>query len=175
MRYSLSDVNAIGDLQQMYRWDMAVSGLPGAGAEAKDLAIRCKSANIPVKTQEVLEEQLHGHTIKRPGKAVVAGELTLTFVEDVDSTISKAFRGWEKLLWSEDEGSYKGQQTTYTDVKCSIVLTLLGPDDSEKQVFTLSDCYLSSFDPGGEFGGEGAMNPVATISYQSFTWKKGGA
>jgi len=157
---------------------MTVTGLPGAGTSGiatGDLAIRCKSANIPVKTQEVLEEQLHGHIIKRPGKAIVAGELTLTFVEDVDSTVSKAFREWEKLLWSEDGGEYKGQQTTYSDVKCTISLELLGPDDKVNQTFTLDDCYLASFDPGGEFGGDGAMNPVATISYQSFTWKEGGA
>lgn len=169
MRYNLESVNAIGDLQQMYRWSMTFTSGPASSA-AGDLAIRCKSANMPVKTQEVLEESLHGHIIKRPGKTTVAGEITFTFVEDITGTITKTFRDWEEKLWASDSGAYGGKQELAEQVRSNITIELLGPDDAVTQTFELKDAYLSSFEPGGEFGGDGAMNPVATLSYQSFTW-----
>ncbi len=176
MKISKIDLRGLGDLQHVYNWDIVFGGSSEAagilGSVSDRLSLHCSTSVLPTRTQEFIEVEQHGHMIKRLGKTVYDGEISLTFIEDTSSLVTEAFRKIEELMWtSGSDGS--GTQKTDADIRFTTTMTLYDSNDGRSQSYTLYDCRLNTFTPGGELSSENEIfRPEVTLSYDWFEWSK---
>lgn len=67
---------------------------------AEDLMLRAKTASIPQKSFSELTTEYMGSKLVYPGKATVDGDLSITFDEFQDMTISKTLHRWSNLMFN---------------------------------------------------------------------------
>lgn len=67
---------------------------------AEDLMLRAKTASIPQKSFGELSTEYMGSKLVYPGKATVDGDLSITFDEFQDMTISKTLHRWSNLMFN---------------------------------------------------------------------------
>ena len=174
MHFSAGQLNTIKDLQTTYNWLVSFSGPTSAPLASEDLHLRCQTSDLPKRTHELQNVELHGHTINRPGKVTQAGELNLQFIEDVDAVVAKAFRELEDKTWTVDSvGDSKGNREDFGALQFTMTMMLLDHKEQPTQTFTLHECQLKEFDAGGALNSENDFfKPTAQIAYNYFTWKK---
>ena len=174
MNFSANQVNQLGDLQTTYNWIISFNGPSAAPIASEDLHLRCTSTSIPERTSELLEVQLHGHTLLRPGKVTQNGEITLNFVEDVNATVMANLRAIEQAMWSADDvQDSKGTRADYSELKFNITMVLQDHKDASKQTYIIKDCLLKTLSAGGELNSDNDFfKPALTVSYNYFNWKK---
>lgn len=77
----------------------------------EDLMLRAKTASMPAKSFGELTTEYMGSKLVYPGKATVDGDLSITFDEFQDMTISKLFHRWTNLMYNhaiDDDIDAKG-------------------------------------------------------------------
>lgn len=177
MKISKNDLRGLGDLQHVYNWDIVFSGSSKSASILSNisdkLSLYCSTSVLPTRTQELIEIEQHGHTIKRLGKTTYDGEISLTFVDDTSPLVTEAFREIENLMWSSGiDGN--GTQESDRDIRFTTNMTLYDNNDVKTQSYTLYDCRLTTFTPGGELSSENEiLRPEATLAYDWFDWTGG--
>ena len=174
MHFSASDIGKIGDFQTTFNWLMSIGNPNAVALASEDLHLRCISATLPEREPQNMTLELHGHTVIRNGLVKQSGDITLSFVDDVDAVIMSNFRALEDKMWSVDStNDSKGTRSSFKDLTFTLTLVLLDNNDQATQTYTLHGCLLSKLSAGGEMNSSNDfMKPSITVSYQYFTWKK---
>lgn len=174
MHFSSSEANRIGDFQTTFNWLMSIGSPNAVAIASEDLHLRCISSTLPEREHQPQTLEIHGHTLIRTGIVKQNGDITLSFVDDVNATIIGNFRALEDKMWSVDSANdSRGVRSAYKDLTFTLTLVLLDGNDQPTQTYVLHDCLLSKLNAGGELNSSNDfMKPSIALSYQYFTWKK---
>ena len=166
-RPTIDNIRGIKDFATNYRWDMTINFPQAlAGLDTEDYNFRCESAEMPLATNTLMEANIRGHKVKQSGILAYQGELTLNFIETVDSKISDLIKAWRDACWKANTGV----ATSQVALEGSITLQRLDSQDQVVWIYTLFGVFLSTYDPGGQLVGDGGdlIRPTMTISYDYF-------
>jgi len=162
-----SQVRQIGELAQTFRWSLQIIRPPKNVIIAPNLNIQCTSTEVPKdEDNELIEVNIRGFKIKRPGTQDESHSINLNLLETTDSQISIMLETWRSQVWDRETG----QQRPIADCGGDIMLVRL--DNLNKAIwqYTLLGCYPQGSDPtGGELGGESeALKPTLNLYYDTF-------
>lgn len=169
-RPSIEDIRNLGDFATVFHWNFKLIQPPSGVAavpSSEELNWRCTTVALPKRTSTSTEVQIRGHKVKQPGVFAYDNAITITFVETVDTKITKFLYAWSEASWK----AKTGVQKLKTEVEGIVELELLNRQDEFRQKYTLTGCFLESFDPGGDLAdgsSSDAIKPTLTISYDFF-------
>lgn len=195
---NLQNLQSLGEIKQNFRWYIDFKqvvknlSLGTLGITPDKLYVMCESTDLPRKDIEWITITLHGTDIKQAGKANMAGELTFTFVDNVDSLVEKMIHTWGQNIylstqvaqaadnqWSTGASPTPGATNNSPgQYKCDIEISRLNTARTKViQTYLLSGCGYVSYDPGGTLSGADseAARPALTISYDGWYVKKASA
>ena len=168
-RPTIEQIRSVTDFAPMYRWEIGFSQNPivFAGLTSEDLDLRCESAELPKSTNTPIEINIRGHKIKQPGITNYQGTLPLTFIETVDSKISRLLKNWREACWEPNTGVSRPKK----DLEVDVVLTRLDNEDNPIWEYTMLGCFCEDYEAGGTMDGVSSevLKPILTLSYDYFT------
>ena len=168
VRPNIDQTRGIGDIQQLYRWNMSFDKGPAAiTSVSADMNLRCESAEIPKLSIESIEANIRGHTVKHAGRSRYTNTITLNFLETVDSKVAQMMKDWRELVWA----SRIGTAVTKREYEAVVRLDLLNNQDDVRWRYTLYGAYYEDADPGGTLDGTTSdfLKPSIILSYDYFT------
>lgn len=165
---TLESIRAVGDFATLYQWDLNFIKLPTAVGDTsvgQQLNLRCESAEIPMMTGQSVLVSIRGHRVKQPGIYEYNGVMTLTFVETVDSTVSKFIKNWRELCYQSETGA----QAPKRDVEATIQLVRLDRQKRPIWRYELRGCFLEDSQPGTLDGSSSdSLKPSVVLAYDYF-------
>lgn len=170
MKFSQAQVKqALGEVQTLLRWTFNITNPPQGLTFPEKLMIRVTTTGLPKAEVERTVVELGGHTINYNGKTKKAGQLTVTFVEGVDASVTEFIYQWMQKQWGSDGKDTTGKQSKTAEVKADIQIQLLDGNDVATQTYNLIGCLPSIGDAGGELGQTAdPMKPQLTLDYDDF-------
>ena len=168
-RPTIDQIRSIGNVTQLFRWNLIFSAFPAAVAGAprtEDLNLRCESTTLPKLSHTMTEVQIRGHKVHQPGKGEYSPNIALTFLETVDNKISTFLRAWREACWQVKTGVSQSK----ADVEAQILIQRLNHLDQGIWEYNLTGCILQDYEPGGTLSSESqdALKPSMTIVYDYF-------
>lgn len=171
LRPTKGQVRQIGEVAQAFRWGISFARQPPAVSVPENFNLQCTSTEMP-KTEagQLIDINIRGHHIQRPGIYDDTHTIALNFIETVDSQISEFLRTWREAVWSRDVGVQQPLALCTGD----LILIRLDNMDNPIWKYVLKGCYIQDYEPGGELGGDtsDALRPVLTLYYDTFTDEK---
>lgn len=190
----------IGEIKQNFHWDIDFQGLFDLSfvnkltvkQEIDKFTFMCESVDLPRKDINWVQTSLRGVDFKVAGKAEMSGELTFTFIDNVDNVTENIFHDWGNIIfntfggnfssaiteledtskWGAALAPYQGDATNSSpdEYKCDLIIYRLNAAKKRIQKYTLFGCGYVSYDPGGTLSGNDSemSRPSITISYD--TW-----
>lgn len=171
VRPTRGNIRQLSEVAQMFRWGLQFHTPPGAVPVPDNFNLQCTGTALPkMEAGQSIEINIRGMTIKRPGTYNPSHQITLTFIETVDSAISEFLRAWREAVSNSETGA----QLALSECTGDLTLTRLDNLDNPIWEYVLKGCYLEDYDPaGGELGGESeALRPTLTLYYDTFTDRK---
>jgi len=158
-----SQVLDLTEFQSLWNYDLEIVGAQGGNSE--DINLRCLSSSIPTQTDQPIEVQIRGFKHSQAGIPDLGAEITLLFVEDIESTVWSYFQDWFDIQWDRETGNRDP-----IGAKRTVKLKLYSGEGGITKTFILKNCHLQGVDPGGELSGEtsDALRPSITIKYDSW-------
>ena len=149
MATSLENIYSIGPTLRSYKFDLSFTRLPDGsplGTPAREVHLRCLSADVPSKTGQNITVQLHGHTLYEPGIYTPSGNLTLTLVETIDLQISKLIDFLKQCVWKNNTGVQGDMQSggQGKDMSFEFILRHLDNQDNTLMGYKLKRCFWNS-------------------------------
>ena len=169
-RPNIENLRNLGDVTQAHRWGVSFVKFPQvcSGFTSEAINFRAESITIPKLNTPKQDLKIRGTNIKTEGQGEYEGEITLTCVETVDSTITDFVAQWREGSWSQnDQGG--GLTRPEEELFATILLTLLNNQDQPRWFYKLFYCKLAGAEPGADPGAEAEpFKPALTISYDYF-------
>lgn len=168
--FSIDQLRALPDFQQVTKWDVRFLQLPVVGALAFPLAeginLRCESIEVPKRTNTKIEVDIRGHKVRQPGITEYTGTMTLTFTETVDNTIKSFIKAWTELVW----GTRSGSQFAKTDLEGVMQIQMLNNQDEPIYEMIVYGVFPEDHDFGTLDGATSdIVRPSLTMSFDFFT------
>lgn len=93
------------DIQRTFMWQMMIPGIsqiaPAAMLDTEDLLVRCRSINIPQRSNEPITSNFMGTRQFFPGRADPGGgQVTIDFEDTEDMTISRVLYEWQQVIFN---------------------------------------------------------------------------
>lgn len=171
MRPTIDQVRQLTDFATTYNWNLSIVKFPAVGnyPAGNDLNLRCISTDLPKMAGESMTVQIRGHKVNQPGIYNYEGNITLTFIETVDSVITEFLREWREACWQ----SKTGVANKKSDVEATIRIARLDRQDNEIYEYILTGGFLESYEVGelGAEGGDG-IKPTLSLKYDYFIDRK---
>ncbi len=169
-RPSIAQIRDIGNVAQLYRWNLLFASFPSAIVEPPsrdDLNLRCETSEIPKKTGQTVDVLIRGHKVRQPGIYAPVGTLTMTFYETVDNKIHKFLEDWKEACWATNTGVAAAKAA----VEASIILQRLDQGDNAIWEYKLIGAFLEDFEGGGTLDGvtSDALKPSMILSYDDYS------
>ena len=171
---SLNDIRNV-DYATVFRWNVSFN-FGGAGSTALDLLkpplnLRCETAELPKKTNQVIEVNIRGHRSRHSGIVQATPTVTLTFIEDTANSISSFISAWRELHWAQNTGVSTTKQSGGTNnLAASMTLTRLNNQDVEIFSYKLFGVFIEDYEAGTLDGATSDfLKPTITFSYDDFT------
>ena len=164
---AMSELRGVGDFAPVYKWEMSLDLPAGIAAIAPpDLNLRCESHEMPVRTNNKIEVNLHGHKKLTSGIVGYSNSLTITFTETIDNLISSFFSQWWALCWTPNEGAAIPQ----VDLEAVLQLTRHDKSDNPIWQYILKGVFPETFDAGGTLDGVTSehLKPALTINFDDY-------
>lgn len=168
--FTIDQLRAVGDFQQVTKWDVRFLTLPIVGALAfpisEQINLRCETIEVPKKENSKIEVQIRGHKVLQPGLAEYGNSMTMTFTETVDNTIKNFIKAWHELVW----GTRSGTQFTKEELEAVVQIQMLNNKDEPIYEFLVYGVWPESYDLGTLDGSSNdIMRPSITMSFDFFT------
>jgi len=130
-----------------------------------DLNLRCESHTVPKKTIENNIINIRGQEVGQAGRGMYDKNITLTFVETVDSFIVEYFRQWREIISEFNTGT----SVTKAEYQATFLLTLLDNQDVGRYEYRLNGVYPIDPTMGDTLTSEqDVIKPTVTFHYDSF-------
>jgi hypothetical protein len=122
-RTGITELESVQDPLQSWNWDLTLPNIPGTNL-AREITIKCVSANIPGSSVEKATVDAHGISLNFAGRRRWSGTWEATFFETRNASTRQAFITWLELMrsWNNNSGSYKstygvtGELALYDDL-----------------------------------------------------------
>lgn len=184
---NLKDLQSLGEIKQNFRWNIDFANLSKKlkitnDPNFKKIAYACESVDLPKKSIEYNLVNIRGIIAKQPGYAITNGEITFTFIDNVDNIVEDMIYNWSNLISDTTKKSYDNTSNNNNSIylsgknsneyKCDLPIYRLNAARKIITKYTLIGCSFMNYDPGASLsGGDSEMSrPTLTISYD--TWYK---
>lgn len=175
MKFAVSELHAIGEVQTTFHWDVTFSESPFSAAEA--LKIRMTSGDLPAGTHTPVNLVTHGYAFPGPGYIDRSATVTLTFFESVTADIIEQINKWYSQIYGCDTSDVNGrQEVAHDQIFGHVKMELLNKQDEVKQTYELYKVILvDAIGIGGTLS-DGAdaeyFKPTLTLKCAWYTWTK---
>lgn len=166
-RPTVSDLSALGDFTQSFRWQLALAGTAPAAVAfpTTNIDFLVETATLPKATGTTVDVTIHGSTTRQPGIYKKYGTLTFTFAELVDNSITAWLSLWQKALWATNIGTRIEKSLLVAD----FTLTRLDNADTPIWQYYLYNCFLEDSEPGAlTQNSADPIRPSLMLSYDDF-------
>lgn len=170
MNYCINRTKAaLAEVQTSLHWKFTMISPPSAvGMMSENAHIRMQSTSAPNAQEGNNPVDLQGHRINYVGKTTKAGQIQLTFVEDIDADLTTYMYKYSNARWSGTGTDTCGVQHYTKELKCDIQLDLMDPADKITQTYKLVGCLLT-FNNAVQFNQEAStISPTVTVDYDDF-------
>ena len=166
-RPTLQQIRGIGNFQEITRWNFAMLVPPTAvPVNSNALNLRCETSELPKRTVQTIDVNLRGHRVKQSGISDYSGVLTVTFMEDVNSTIKDFLRRWREAISETNTGV----SLPKSELEAVIGLTQLDQSDNGVWQYQIKGCLLEDYDLGQLDGATSdVQRPSMTVSFDLFS------
>lgn len=151
MKYSAQELSNISEVLTNFHWHIRFSGNPFFGFEDK-LSMRAVAVTPPDRSHNKAEYQLLGLNMSHPGIFDPSGELTITFLEDIELQCIDCFDAWKKMYneGSDQEDFTHVQTVEFNDLFATIDLDLMNKRDQVIRTIRYNYCELVNYSRGSE-------------------------
>ena len=175
-RPSIEQIRSVGDFATIYQWNLNFLSFPsallaGSFPSSRALNLRCESTGLPTKPNEKIEVNIRGQKIYQAGQAAYNAEITMTFIETVDSRIANFILAWHEACVTTNTGIHASN----ADAECNIQIQRLNRQDQAIWVYTLIGCKLVSYEHPDVGTDNDTWKPTITIGFDYFTEQALGA
>lgn len=170
MRFSYNKTKqGLGEVQTTYKWLFTIHNSGKTASEfGENLQVRVTSSTVPKAEKQIINVEAQGHTIKKVGKVIKAGEITLVAYDGIDAKIAEFFLKLDQAAWSGSGDDTEGKQVKTSDLVFDAKLELLDGDDKVTQTYTMIDC-ITHYEAGGELGQTSdSMKPTIRVEYGDY-------
>jgi len=156
-------VRAIGDFAMYHKWIVQFYKLPAFVAiSSADLNLRAISTDLPKRTTDVSTTSIRGHEVHQAGISKYNGQINLTFVEDIKSSIGHFIHEWYEGCWE----SISGIQQLKQDYEGGVLLTPLDNYQKTRDVYKLVGVWPEDFDHGGQMDGSNSDSVKMQVTFR---------
>ncbi len=168
-RPTIDQVRSIGNVTQLFRWNVIFAQFPKAVAGAprtEDLNLRCETTSVPKLTNTMTEIKIRGHKVNQPGRGDYSPSIELVFLETVDNKIHSFIKSWREACWKTKEGT----QASKADAEAIIAIQRLDHTDKAIWEYKLIGCLLQDYVPAATLDSstQDPVKPSMTIYYDYF-------
>lgn len=164
-------IDGVGEVATVYRWNITIDSAPAGLTVPDNFNLFCSSAMPPRREAgENIEIVIRGQKYQVPGIYDDSHNIELTFIENVNNSISTFLNDWQNLMWGGGADNLDG--VLATEYKADLRMTRLDNSDRPIWQYQPFGCWFMENDPvGSELAGDSseAVRPTLTLYFDYFT------
>lgn len=160
----------INELATTFRWSLSLIRPPTSPSiyipPGNALDLQCSTVETPKhEDNQLIDVNVKGQHIQRPGVTDCNHNITLTFIETIDNHVRKMIKSWREAYWAYNTGKAELYDTIHAD----FLLRSLDGRHNAVWDYLIEGAIIVGSDPGGDHGSDSeAFRPTITLYFDDF-------